>query len=34
MSEDACDDLDGLDASAAHVANLLTSEPDDGTSAH
>ncbi|XP_071708919.1 uncharacterized protein [Rutidosis leptorrhynchoides] len=29
MSEDACDDLDGLDASAAHVANLLTSEPDD-----
>nr|XP_043612951.1 acyl-protein thioesterase 2-like [Erigeron canadensis] len=29
MSVDACDDLDGLDASAQHVANLLTSEPDD-----
>nr|GEZ63757.1 acyl-protein thioesterase 2-like [Tanacetum cinerariifolium] len=29
MSEDACDDLEGLDASATHVANLLTSEPDD-----
>ena len=30
MSEDACDDLEGLDASATHVANLLASEPDDG----
>nr|GEZ67737.1 acyl-protein thioesterase 2 [Tanacetum cinerariifolium] len=29
MSEDACDDLEGLDASAIHVANLLTSEPDE-----
>ncbi|GKC25890.1 alpha/beta hydrolase fold protein [Tanacetum coccineum] len=29
MSEDACDDLEGLDASATHVANLLASEPDD-----
>ncbi|KAI3792039.1 hypothetical protein L2E82_05908 [Cichorium intybus] len=29
MSEDACDDLESLDASANHVANLLTSEPDD-----
>ncbi|KAL8255898.1 hypothetical protein R6Q59_030965 [Mikania micrantha] len=28
MSEDTCDDLEGLDASATHVANLLTSEPD------
>nr|KAJ0185680.1 hypothetical protein LSAT_V11C900504000 [Lactuca sativa] len=31
MSEDACDDLEGLDASATHVANLLISDPDDGT---
>ncbi|KAL7582564.1 hypothetical protein Lser_V15G46144 [Lactuca serriola] len=30
MSEDACDDLEGLDASATHVANLLISDPDDG----
>lgn len=30
MSEDACDDLEGLDASATHVANLLISEPNDG----
>ncbi|XP_076961107.1 uncharacterized protein LOC143637653 [Bidens hawaiensis] len=29
MSEDACDDLEGLDASATHVANLLISEPND-----
>ncbi|KVH90288.1 Phospholipase/carboxylesterase/thioesterase [Cynara cardunculus var. scolymus] len=29
MSEDACDDLEGLDASATHVANLLSNEPDD-----
>ncbi|KAK9079477.1 hypothetical protein SSX86_001149 [Deinandra increscens subsp. villosa] len=27
--EDDYGDLDGLDASATHVANLLTSEPDD-----
>ncbi|CAK9154343.1 unnamed protein product [Ilex paraguariensis] len=27
ISEDAPDDLDGLDASAAHVANLLSTEP-------
>ena len=32
MSEDACDDLEGLDASATHVANLLTGEPDNGKS--
>lgn len=32
MSEDACDDLEGLDAAAAHVVNLLISEPDDGMS--
>jgi hypothetical protein len=25
------DDIEGLDASAAHVANLLSSEPSDGT---
>jgi len=25
-------DIEGLDASAAHVANLLSSEPSDGTS--
>ncbi|KAL0447504.1 UNVERIFIED_CONTAM: Acyl-protein thioesterase 1 [Sesamum latifolium] len=29
VSEDAPDDLDGLDASAAHVANLLSTEPAD-----
>ena len=29
LSEDAPDDLEGLDASAAHVANLLSTEPDD-----
>lgn len=34
MSEDACDDLEGLDASATHVANLLISEPDDGMKAN
>ncbi|OIV97744.1 hypothetical protein TanjilG_12501 [Lupinus angustifolius] len=27
ISEDAADDLEGLDASAAHVANLLSTEP-------
>lgn len=27
ISEDASDDLEGLDASAAHVANLLSTEP-------
>ncbi|KAL7181969.1 hypothetical protein ACSBR1_040813 [Camellia fascicularis] len=29
ISEDAPDDLEGLDASAAHVANLLSTEPTD-----
>lgn len=29
LSEDAADDLEGLDASAAHVANLLSTEPAD-----
>jgi len=31
MSEDTMEDIDGLDASAAHIANLLSSEPSDGT---
>lgn len=30
-SLDGSDDTEGLDASAAHVANLLSSEPSDGT---
>ncbi|RZS08806.1 hypothetical protein BHM03_00039819, partial [Ensete ventricosum] len=30
-SEDGSDDAYGLDASAAHIANLLPSEPDAGT---
>lgn len=29
ISEDAPDDMVGLDASAAHVANLLSTEPAD-----
>ncbi|KAF5749660.1 acyl-protein thioesterase 2 isoform X4 [Tripterygium wilfordii] len=29
LSEDAPDDLEGLDAAAAHVANLLSTEPAD-----
>ncbi|XP_058223929.1 uncharacterized protein LOC131333426 isoform X2 [Rhododendron vialii] len=29
ISEDGPDDLEGLDASAAHVANLLSAEPPD-----
>ena len=29
LSEDAPDDLEGLDAAAAHVANLLSNEPAD-----
>lgn len=29
VSESASDDLEGLDASAAHIANLLSSEPSD-----
>ncbi|CAN1814330.1 Acyl-protein thioesterase 2 [Linum perenne] len=29
MSEDTMEDIDGLDASAAHIANLLSSEPAD-----
>lgn len=32
LSEDAPDDLEGLDASAAHVANLLSTEPADSRS--
>lgn len=31
ISEDTCDDLEGLDASAAHVANFLSKEPADST---
>jgi hypothetical protein len=30
-SVDGHDDTEGLDASAAHIANLLSSEPSDGT---
>nr|AAD55595.1 F6D8.5 [Arabidopsis thaliana] len=30
ISEDGHDDLEGLDASASHIANLLSSEPADG----
>ena len=29
LSEDAPDDVEGMDASAAHVANLLSTEPAD-----
>ncbi|KAI3982051.1 hypothetical protein MKX01_018957 [Papaver californicum] len=29
LSEDGPDDIEGLDASAAHVANLLSTEPND-----
>ena len=29
LSEDAPDDVEGLDASAAHVVNLLSPEPTD-----
>lgn len=29
LSEDAPDDLEGLDAAALHVANLLSTEPAD-----
>lgn len=29
LSEDGPDDIEGLDASAAHVANLLSTEPAD-----
>lgn len=29
LSEDASDDLEGLDAAAAHVVNLLATEPGD-----
>ena len=31
FSEDAPDDLEGLDASAAHVANLLPTKPADSS---
>lgn len=31
LSEDGPDDWEGLDASAAHIANLLSTEPPDGT---
>lgn len=30
ISEDLHDDTEGLDASAAHIANLLSTEPTDG----
>lgn len=29
MSENATDDVEGLDASATHIANMLTNERDD-----
>lgn len=29
LSEDAPDDFEGLDGSAAHIANLLSTEPAD-----
>ena len=29
LSEDSPDDIEGLDSSAAHVANLLSTEPAD-----
>lgn len=29
LSEDGPDDIEGLDAAAAHVANLLSTEPAD-----
>lgn len=29
VSESGSDDLEGLDASAGHIANLLSSEPSD-----
>lgn len=29
LSEDSPDDVEGLDSSAAHVANLLSTEPAD-----
>lgn len=31
LSEDAPDDVEGMEASAAHVANLLSTEPADST---
>lgn len=31
LSENSPDDWEGLDASAAHIANLLSTEPADGT---
>lgn len=31
ISEDSPDDLEGLDASAAHIANLLSTEPADAS---
>lgn len=31
LSEDGPDDWEGLDSSAAHIANLLSTEPPDGT---
>lgn len=31
LSEDGPDDWEGLDASAAHIGNLLSTEPPDGT---
>ncbi|CAB4272728.1 unnamed protein product [Prunus armeniaca] len=31
LSDDGPDDWESLDASAAHIANLLSTEPADGT---
>ena len=30
LSEDGPNDVEGLDASIAHIANLLSTEPSDG----
>lgn len=30
LSDDGPDDFEGLDASVAHIANLLSTEPADG----
>lgn len=32
LSDDGPEDWEGLDASAAHIANLLSTEPADGNS--
>lgn len=34
LSEDGPDDVEGMEASAAHVANLLSTEPTDSMIFH